>query len=178
MRIQLFRDTEFCNRFDNWIKIVKNLQASYAWRMFDQFQFSVGFGYFIYDNNLSDLTPYFSRDYFANNWTSILAAFEIAGTFEAYLLIIRSALGAETQVSFENPEPSHLIINIINPTGAVQFAAYHNHETVDIIPNQTALPNSTLNFLQGVAPLTVNETIKLIDLLNVSGVWVEVNFTI
>ena len=98
--IQLFRDTEYNHRFDAWIAKVKNLQGAMAYRMFDEITTSKTFGYYIWDNNLSDLAPFFSRDYFADNFNAIMAALQVAGTFEAYLTIIRSALGASTVVTF------------------------------------------------------------------------------
>ena len=178
MNIQLFRDTEYNQRFDAWTARVKNLQGAMCWRMFDQFIASKTMGYFIWDNNLSDLAQYFTRDYFAENWPSIIAALEVAGTFEAYLLIIRSALGSGTEVEFQSPNPSHLIINIVNPTGAVNFAGYTNNALADIIPDQILYPDSQLILQKSLAPLTINETVKMIELLNVNGVFVEVNFTI
>lgn len=176
--VQLFRDREFSERFDAWTARVKNLQAGMLWRFNDEIETSVTMGYFIYDNNLSDLVPFFSRDYFAQNFTAIIDAFKIAGTFESYLIIIRSALGADTEINFEVPTPSHLIINIENPTGLFTWGAYTNNETVDVIPDQTQYPDGLLTFQTSVAALTVSETTKLIELLTVNGIFVETNFII
>lgn len=174
--VQLFRCNEFSERFDRWTGTVKDFQAAMFLRMKDELPSSVTFGYFVWDNNLSDLVPFFTRDYFAQNFEAILEAFKIAGTFEAYLIVIRSALGQDTVVTFDVPSPSHLIINITNPTGFRQFSAYTEDQLKDVIPDQIQYPDSTFVFFKSVANLTVNETAKLIELLNVTGVFVEVNF--
>ncbi len=173
---QLFRDTEYNIRFDRWTATVKNLQGAMAWRMHDEILTSKTMGYFIWDNVLSDLVPFFSREYFAENWEAIINAFARAGTFESYILVIQSALGAGTAITFVSPEPSHLQINIAAPTGIAQWVAYTNNENQNVIPDQLQYPDSTLVFEQGEADLTISETIKLIELLNVNGVLVETFF--
>lgn len=173
--VQLFRDREFSIRFDRWIAQLKNLQSAFLWNFNDNIASSKTFGEFIYDNNLSDLVPFFSREYFSNNWTAIISAFEVAGTFECYLIVIRSAIGEGTIVNFEVPSESHLIINITNPTGLNQWSAYSSQELKDVIPDQIQYPDSTLVFQQSISNLTINEMLKLIELLNVNGVYVEVN---
>lgn len=176
--IQLFRDREYSIRFDKWTARVKDLQAAMLWQFNDNIETSKTFGYFIWDNNLSDLVPFFSREYFADNFTAIIDAFKIAGTFEAYITVIKSALGADTTINFENPTESHLIINVSSPTGAFIWGAYtSDNVTVDVIPDQVQYPDGVFSFQTSIAPLTVSETAKLIELLTVNGMFVEVNFT-
>ena len=174
--IQLFRDREFSIRFDAWTARVKNLQAAMLWRFNDEIETSVTFGEFIWDNNLSDLVPFFSREYFASNFTAIIDAFKIAGTFESFIVVIKSAIGDDAVINFDVPSESHLIINIQNPTGIFTWGAYTNNETVDVIPDQVQYPDGLFTFQTSIAALTVNETAKLIELLSVNGVFVEVNF--
>jgi hypothetical protein len=174
--IQLFRkDNEFSERFFRVINLPNQLQQQFLWLLNDTFSTSKYFGYFIWDNNLSDLVPFFSREYFASNWTAIFDAFKVAGTFEAYILIIKSALGDDTQVTFEVPSASHLIIKITEPTGILQWSAYSNDEFKDVYPAPVE-ENKTLVFSKALGDLTVNETLKLIELLNVNGIFVEVDF--
>lgn len=174
--VQLFRDREFSIRFDAWTARVKSLQAGMLWRFNDEIETSVTMGYFIWDNNLSDLVPYFSREYFANNFTAIIDAFKIAGTFESYITVIKSAIGDDAVINFDVPSESHLIININQPTGLFTWGAYTGNETADVIPEQVNNPDGLFTFQTSVAPLTVSETKKLIELLTVNGVYVEVNF--
>lgn len=176
--IQLFRDREYSIRFDKWIARVKDIQAAMLWRFNDEIETSKTFGYFVWDNNLSDLVPFFSREYFADNFTAIIDAFKIAGTYEAYITVIKSAIGADAVISFEVPSESHLIININNPTGVRLWGAYSDNETHDVIPDQIQYPDNVFAFQTSIAPLTVSETTKLIELLTVNGVFVEVNFII
>lgn len=175
-QVQLFRDTEYNQRFDAWTARNKSFQAAHLLRMFDQLPTSKTFGEFIWDNNLSDLAEFFTRDFFADNWTAIVGALQIAGTYEAYLTIIRSALGEGTVISFDAPSPSHLIINIVNPTGEVTRQAYTENVFVDRIPDQTQYPDTVRQAQTSIAPLTIKQTEKLIQLLNVNGVYVVVNF--
>ena len=207
--VQLFRDCDPFNiRFDAWTARVKNLQGISLITYFDEITTSKTFGYFIWDSGLSDLAPFFSREYFSTNWPAIFDALKIAGTFEAYLLIIKSALGGDTAVTFENPDPSHLIINIDQPTGNFAWVAYDG-EDHQVIPFQGLPADSIIGaqvggllenlgaqnlgllddltpsagdggsyfiFQESISELTINETVKLIELLNVNGVFVEVNF--
>lgn len=175
--IQLFRDNDdYCNPFFRCVNPPNELQQKFLWLTNDTFSTSKYFGYFIWDNEISDLAPFFSRDYFAENWSAIIGALAIAGTFEAYLLIIKSALGDDTLIVFESPDPSHLIINISEPTGDYTFTAYTENEFKTVIPDQIQYPNTELAFRKSLGDLTINETLKLIDLLNVNGVFVEVFF--
>ena len=176
--VQLFRDAEYSIRFDRWTARVKNLQSAMLWRFSDEIETSVTFGYFIWDNNLSDLVPFFSREYFANNFNAIIDAFKIAGTFEAYITVIKSAIGDDATINFDVPSESHLIININNPTGTYIWGAYTDNETSDVIPEQINNPDNVFVFQDSISQLTVNETKKLIELLTVNGVFVEVNFII
>ena len=174
--IQLFRkDNEYSTRFFEVMNDVNTIQQVYLWLFKDEFTYSKAFGEFVYDNELFDLAEFFSRDYFSVNFPAIISAIGRAGTFEAYIEIITSALG-ESNVTFEVPSASHLIIRMDIPTSIYNFGAWHNYEKVDIIPNQTQHPNSVLSFRHSTAPLTVNETLKLIEMLNVNGVFVEVIF--
>lgn len=174
---QLFRDTEYNERFDRWTARVKNLQQAMGWRFFDEIITSKTMGYFIWDNNLSDLVPFFGREYFANNFTSIIAALGVAGTFEAYIAIITSAIGSGTEVTFESPKPSHLIITINADTTKSTAGAYHEDALQTLIPDQNQYPDTEMIFSVTQSQLTINETEKLIELLNVNGVVVEINFT-
>ena len=174
--IQLFRkNNEFSTRFFEVINDVNSIQQIYLWLFNDAFIYSKAFGEFVYDNKLFDLSEFFSREYFSNNFPAIISAISRAGTFEAYIEIITSALG-ESNVTFEVPSASHLIIRMDIPTSIYNFGAWHNYEKVDIIPSQTQYPNGLLSFRHSTAPLTVNETLKLIEMLNVNGIFVEVIF--
>lgn len=177
--IQLFRDhDEFSDRFFRCVSLPNALQQVALWNLNDQFPTSKYFGYFLWDNNLSDLTPYFTRDYFAENWTAIYEALEIAGTFESYLKIIKSALGNDTVITFESPDPSHLKITISEPTGSATWGAYTGGELLPVVPDQTQYPDHILVFSKSLPELTVSQTLSLINLLNVTGVFVEVFFTV
>jgi hypothetical protein len=174
--IQLFRDNdEYSARMFNVTNDVHFIQAAYYWLFIDTFQTSQYFGEFLYDNQLSDLAEFFTREYWIRNFPAIISALSKAGTFEAYIEIITSALG-ETNVTFENPNPSHLIIRLDQPTAIYGFGAWHNLALAQLIPDQVQYPNSELAVGTSTAPLTVNETLKMIELLNVNGVFVEVIF--
>ena len=51
--------------------------------------------------------------FFANNFIAIFDALSSAGTYKAYVILIRLMLGEKTSVKFENPHPAHLIIKIL-----------------------------------------------------------------
>ena len=176
-KVQLFRNEEFNSRFDDWIGTLKDTQLKLNWLLYDNIIASKFYGYYIWDNNLSDLAEYFTREYFADNFNAIIGALQVAGTYEAYLIILRSALGDGVVVTFDSPNPSHLIINIVSPTGASDWAGFDEGFYSSMIPDQIQYPDSNFVFGVAVSNLTINETLKLIDLLNVNGVFVEVNIT-
>jgi hypothetical protein len=174
--IQLFRkDDEYSDRMFNVTNDVNVIQGIYYWLFIDTYITSPYFGEFLYDNGLSDLAEFFTRDYWIANFPAIVSALSKAGTYEAYIEIINSALG-DANVTFENPDPSHLIIRLDQPTAIYGFGAWHNFEIAQLIPDQIQYPNSELVVGTSTAPLTVNETLKMIELLNVNGVFVEVIF--
>ena len=176
--IQLFRECdEFSERFFRCVGRPNALQQIGLWNFADQFTTSKYFGYFIWDNNISDLAPFFTRDYFAENWSAIIGALKIAGTFESYIAIIKSALGDDTVITFESPAPSHLKITISEPRGIFRFGAQTGGELLPVIPSETQYPDSVLVFSKSLGGLTIPQTLSLIDLLNVSGVFIEVFFT-
>jgi hypothetical protein len=176
--IQKFRkNDEYSDRMFYVVNDVNSLQQLYLWLYNDTFIVSPFFGAFVYDNELFDLAAFFSREYWVDNFPAILSAVQRAGTFDSYYQVIVSALGSNTEVVFDAPNPSHLIINITAPTGNAGFGAWHQEQLVGIIPEQIPNPDQGLAFARSLAPLTVNETIKMIDLLNVNGVFVEVNIT-
>ena len=175
--IQLFRaNNEFSERFFTVINQPNLVQQLNLWLLSDTFSTSKYFGYFVWDNNLSDLVQFFTRDYFAENWTAIIEAFKIAGTFEAYILIIKSAIGNDVDITFASPNPSHLQISISEPTGVFRWGARCDGQVIPVIPDQTQYPNTVMAFEKTISILTVNQTINLLNLLNVSGVFIEVSF--
>ena len=172
--VQLFRDREFSYRFDQWIASVVEFQGRHILNLVDDYASSKSMGYFIWDNNLCDIAEYFSREYFSDNFESIIQAFERAGTHEAYILIIRSALGPTTSVRFDHVNPAHLRILIGNPSasGNLGFYKASTGETsawIDDKARNLTAESSTTN-------LTLNETVNLIKLLTVNGMFVEVEF--
>lgn len=175
--IQLFRECdEFSERFFRCVARPNALQQIGLWNFNDQFATSKEFGYFIWDNNISDLVPFFTRDYFAENWNAIVSTLKVAGTFNSYITIIKSALGDDTVITFASPEPSHLQITISEPTGVFRFGAQTGGELLPVIPDQTQYPDSVLVFSKSLGGLTITQTLAMIDLLNVSGVFIEVFF--
>jgi hypothetical protein len=177
---QLFRCNDRSIEFDDYLSRLKNFQAVNAYNYLDTISTSLYMGYWIYDNDLFDIAKYFSRDFFATNFNAIVNAFKVAGTYQSYIAIIQSAVGGDTEINFSSPAPSHLVINVSNPTGARTWGAITpagNPELTEVMPDQINYPDSVFGFQSSIAALTVPETVALLEMLNVNGVFVEIFFS-
>ncbi|HDM8140669.1 TPA: immunoglobulin domain-containing protein [Vibrio harveyi] len=173
---QLFRDKEFNQRFARWTGSQKTKQARQFVNLLDQFGTSAMFGEFIWDNDLTEIAKFFSREYFAANFPAIAKAFANAGTYESYLTVIRSAMGEATVIELETPHPAHLLINILNPTGQSYLQVNDSGVRKNLHPDQSNYPNTTFIAQRSTGDITSNETMKLIELLNVNGINIDVSF--
>lgn len=174
--IQKFREDEFSDAMLTVSSPLWRAQQANTWRLQDEFAESVFFGEFLWDNNLFDLARYFSREYWSKNFRAILAAIRVAGTFESYLVVLYSAIGSDAVITFEFPGPAHLRINVNPGSGLVPWEALTFDGELVVIE---AMHNGTLEPLElapSISPLTVSETIKLIDHLTPNGIYVEVHF--
>lgn len=168
--IQLFRYFDkFSYSMYDVVNEVNEQQQSQYWSLKDTFPTSRHFGEFLWDNQLMDLAAFFSRRYWSTNYEAIIKAMGQAGTYEAIITVVESAMGAG-YITFENPAPSHLIVRI---TPEVV-----NHNWVDETgDNVQALDGTNLDdviFADSASPLSFQETVKLIELLNVNGVFIEI----
>ncbi len=73
---------------------------------------SEGLGEAIYDSDTSYADFGIERQFFVKNYAAIFEAVSIAGTFESYIILIKSALGADTSVTFESKAAGTLNIKI------------------------------------------------------------------
>lgn len=172
--IQPFRKRDpFADGMLEVVTTVNNQQQDQLWLLKDTFATSYDFGAFLWDNQLMDLARFFSRAYWAANFPAIIKAMEIAGTYEAILIVVESAMGTGL-VTFDSPNPSHLIVNILVGTSQQPWFARNGNSTADqVIANEPDGPDD-IYFLDSTSALTFEETAKLIELLNVTGVFLEV----
>lgn len=171
--IQLFRNDDFSNRMYDVEQIVNTFQQTQYWEMKDTFLTSKVFGAFIWDNKILDIAVYFSRRYWVDNFPAIVEALKYAGTYRAIETIVESAMGGGS-ITFSNPEPSHLIIQIAAETQLFDWGALTPPDVMDVIEAVEPDGNDTIQFAHSTAALTLQETIKLIELLNVNGVFLEI----
>ncbi|MCH7370035.1 hypothetical protein [Aeromonas sp. MR16] len=173
--IQLFRhDDELTNGMFDVCNRVNELQQAELWELKDTFSTSQHFGRFLWDNQLFDLARFFSRVYWSKNYEAIIAAMKIAGTYEAYIIVVNSALG-DGLITFDNPSPGHLIITV--KAGDVfrpWSVALADGTMTSLHTGGSNYDGKLLTLVDSAAQLTFQETIKLIELLNVSGMFVEI----
>lgn len=171
--VQKFREDDFSKGMFDVSAYMWRQQEIETWRLQDDFAASTFFGQFLWDNNLFDLARFFSRDYWSRNYRAILEAMRVAGTYESFLIVLRSALGEAVVVTFENPNPSHLVIRA-NPAEYLQrweaLLPDGTREYVDGMHDGAIVP---LEFADPSAGLQLNETLKLIEHLNINGLFIE-----
>ena len=168
--IELFRpDLEFDTRMFNVSEAVNEIQQVNLWLLKDTFINSQYLGGYIWDNNLSDLSGFFTRDYWINNFSTIIAALEVVGTYDAYTAIIRSALGTSTEILYESDVPGHLRIIIDTETAGVDAGALYVYTIEQIL----LADGNTLAFELTQSPLTIQETEALIRLLVPNGIFLQ-----
>lgn len=174
--IQLFRDNdEFSAAMAEVSNPIHEQAQREIWKLKDQYATSVFFGEFLWDNELFDLARYFSRRYWAMNYEAIIKAMAVAGTYEAYIIVVESAMG-QGRITFENPSPSHLIINVaagdvIKPADAMLA----DDTLAPLTVEGPTYPGAALEFVDSSSNLTFMETAKLIEMLVPNGVFVEIN---
>lgn len=172
--IQPFRRHDrFADGMIEVVTAVNNQQQDQLWLLKDTFPDSQDFGAFLWDNQLMDLAKFFTRRYWVDNFPAIIRAMEIAGTYEAILIVVESAMGTG-RITFENPNPSHLIVNISVGTEHQPWVSRNSNSTREqMIANEPDGPDD-FYFVDSSSALTFEETAKLIELLNVTGVFIEV----
>lgn len=173
--IQLFRTSDaFSSAMGEIATQIHGIAQRNIWKLKDEFATSVFFGEFLWDNKLFDLARYFSRRYWSMNYEAIIRAMEVAGTYEAYIIVVESAMG-KGRITFETPAPSHLIINvsggdIIKPAEA----RLADESLAPLTVDGPSYPGAVLEFVDSASNLTFQETAKLIEMLVPNGVFVEI----
>lgn len=172
--IQLFRTGDaFSASFSEMGRKVHSVAQRNMWKLKDEFATSRFFGEFLWDNQLFDLARYFSRRYWASNYEAIIRAMKVAGTYEAYIIVVESAMG-QGRVTFETPSPSHLIVNVAAGDIIKPAEARHGDELVPLTVDGPTYPGAALEFVDSASNLTFQETAKLIEMLAPNGVFVEI----
>lgn len=174
--VQLFRtDDTFSAAMAEIAQQIHAQAQRNIWKLKDDFATSVFFGEFLWDHQLFDLARYFSRRYWSKNYEAIIAAMAVAGTYEAYIIVVESAMG-RGRITFETPAPSHLIINVAAGDVIKPAEARHPAEgpLVPLDVDGPTYPGAPLEFVDSSSNLTFQETAKLIEMLVPNGVFVEI----
>lgn len=172
--IQLFRNKdEFSNSMYVVVSEVNNIQQQQYWSLKDTFKTSRHFGEFLWDNKLFDLAAFFSRRYWSENYEAIIKAMSIAGTYEAFIIVAESAMGPGS-ISFENPSPSHLIVKLTPLTYNHAWMAVNADQSQEQMVAVDGDGTNDFYFADSLTPMSFQETAALIELLNVNGVFIEI----
>lgn len=129
------------------------------------------FGYVLYDNGTFPVMSNIDRDFFAENYMSILAAMERAGVHDSYTFIIKQVLGAGVVITYEAPKPRHLVINIAN----IERTTLKLTTTLGLW--LTASSGLGLISTKSNSEFTINQLLKVLSILaNPSGTYLDVRF--
>jgi len=172
--IELFRENDqFSDRFFEVINIPNILQQRELIKLREEVGYSAYFGAFIYDNQGVDISKYFSLDYFTNSFKGFIQALTVTGTYESYISIIKNSINI-SHITFENPDPSHLIIRLTPTITNAYFNAFYKSNLEKLHPDSVQYVDSDLIFKS--TSIHTRETVKMIELLNVNGVFVQIVF--
>ena len=171
-KIELFRQSDRSKFIDDWFLGVKAKQAAHLWQLFDDLLVSKQFAEHVYINSLSDLAAFFSKEFFINNFGSVLYCLQSAGTYESYILLIKSALGEDSKIEFESNKSGSLTIKIKMPTELKKIGAFNSGKmkALEIADNALFCASHIRSLL------TIPETEALIKLLTPVGIYVNVDY--
>ena len=170
--IELFRQSQRSLFINDWFLRVKSKQSRALWQLFDDLLISKQFSMHVYDKNLSDLAAFFTKSFFTNNFGSVLYCLEHAGTFESYIILIKSALGEDSKIEFESTKKGSLTIKIKMPTELKKIGAFNagKMKALEIADNALFCASHISSLL------TISETEALIKLLTPIGISVNVDY--
>lgn len=119
----------------------------------------------VYESKILELSAY-HKELIKGNVKNILLAYKNIGTYRAYEELIRSLVGADADVIFENPAPAVLNVRIISDFGNLELWQ-KTQDTIETYAKEDIL-------IKGVsAVLNKNEIIKLLEKLVPAGILVN-----
>ncbi|EIO4560654.1 Ig domain-containing protein [Vibrio parahaemolyticus] len=168
---QLFRNDAACSYFFEIMKVTK--RENYIddlVKMSKEAGESKVFGYALYDSSAFPQLSNLSRDFFAENYTAILAAMTSTGVFDSYILLIRQILGESTLIFHEIPNPGHLSLKVVKTESGVNRLATSNEMQLATSSELGILVSTPLS------DYTVMQLAKTIEALcQPSGIYVDFN---
>lgn len=170
----LFRKSEGGQRFLNVWNDAKSRNQGFA--LFDMDKKVCGskvLGYTLADTSATDFQLRFDREFFAENYDQIINSHETLATYETLIFLIKAALGAETVVTFESPNPAHLIVNIQEPSNLARMKTIGG-DTVMAKDGAGAL--NYLMLKATTSQYTLNQVEMMLKSIEAAGVFVEYNF--
>lgn len=172
--MELFRFTPEAQKFADTWNLAKAKSCGYSLQsMSSEMYSSKILGEILYDAEATDFSLRFDREFFSNNYNNIIDAHEDLGMFNTYEYLIKGALGQRTQVTFEVPKGGHLIINI-SEIGDKTKTITQNGDDL-LVKNQSGTKEDLL-LKATTSEYTLNQVIKMIESINVAGVFIEIKF--
>lgn len=172
--MELFRFTPEAKTFSELWHKAKARSSGFALQDMNETAYSSKIlGEVIYDSNATDFSLRFDREFFSSNMNNIIDAHENLGMFNTYEYLIKGALGPNTNVTFEVPKGGHLIINIAEVGDKAQSLTQSGESL--LVKNSAGLKENLL-FKATTSEFTLNQVIKMIESINVAGVFIEIKF--
>lgn len=172
--MELFRFTPEAKTFSELWHKAKAKSSGFALQDMNETAYSSKIlGEVIYDSNATDFSLRFDREFFSTNMNNIIDAHEDLGMFNTYEYLIKGALGPNTSVTFEVPNPGYLIINIAEVGDKTQALTQSGERL--LVKSNTGSKDSLL-FKATTSEFTLNQVVKMVESISVAGVFVEIKF--
>lgn len=177
---ELFRDNDECQFFYQIYKQAKYFNAArYVNQMTAESIGSRALGQILYSSTPAFADNGIDEDFFINNYLQIIEAYRSAGTLDAYYYLIKSALGADSVISFENPSAGYLKINVTAETYPYGLAVQDDNgieQGVEVQDNETSPPNGLI-VNSTISAKTVEQLQYVLNFIVPAGLYVEFNLT-
>lgn len=172
--MELFRFTPEAQKFAETWHLAKAKSSGFDLQsMNDEMYSSKILGDMLYGANATDFSLRFDKEFFSDNFNNIIDAHESLGMFNTYDYLIKGALGQKTEVTFEVPKPGHLIINVAEIGGKTKTIT---HGGDDLLAKSQSGTKEDLLLKFTTSEYALNQVIKMIESINVAGVFIEIKF--
>lgn len=199
---QLFKLNEENRKF---FEIMKNAKAmttsSDLVQMYNEVVGSRALGEVIFDNGFVDFGFEIGREFFVDNYLSIIEAMTKPITLPSYRILIKALLGEEVEVTFDIPKPGHLIVNVIEQMedfglkslageGLMFTITTNNERGWAVRPDSGLMSRAGVGFAfrkkyeygvllaSTLSPYTIEQARNVLENLNTGGVYTEYNFSV
>jgi hypothetical protein len=170
--IQLFRtEKDDLANYSIWYSL-RNWHNQGLKEFLDDAYNSYKLGEILYDEKYSKLSRTIKKDIFLTSFNAIFKSLNKAGTYDNLIEIIRAVFGQDAQITFTEPAPAQLNVNIVqNASDLVDWVSSDDDEIV-------TEDDDNIAFVALVRQIYLDEIINLFrQILIPSGIYFTISIT-